>query len=138
MCPSAWLNKEIATHKPKIVVTLGMEATQALLPKSSSILRMRGAFYDCEIEGHKFSVMPTLSPGFLLQDKNAEKESFVIADIKRAFSSVNNGISAWSDEKLKTLNYRTVNNLTDFDFTNRKEDRYKIAFPKSPVFFFSK
>jgi DNA polymerase-1 len=115
VCPSAWLNKEILAHKPKIVVTLGMEATQALLPKSSSILRMRGAFYDCEIEGHKFSVMPTLSPGFLLQDKNAEKESFVIADIKRAFNSVTNGITAWTDEKLKTLNYRTVNTLADFD-----------------------
>lgn len=112
-CYSAWLTKEIVKYKPSVVLAVGAEVLSLLLPEKIGIMKNRGVFFDAEIEGHKFKIIPTLSPGYLLQ-KGRELDSQVVSDLRRAHAAVTGGIISWSKDKLKDLKYKTVENIEDF------------------------
>jgi len=142
-CYLTWLTKEILKYKPTIVIAVGAEVLSLLLPDKTGIMKNRGVFFDSEIEEHKFKIIPTLSPGYLLQ-KGRELDSQVISDLRRAFAAVTGGIDSWSTDKLKDLTYRTVENIEDFremfteikeagyvacDIESRGLDMFKTAYP---------
>jgi DNA polymerase-1 len=123
-CYETWLKNEILTAKPKVIVAAGAEPL-LLLTSLTGIMKHRGTFIDAEVEGHKFKVMPTLSPAFLLQE-HRELEYLVIQDIKRASNAVKQGISCWSMEKLAQLDYKVVKTLEDFDVMYKELKSKKI------------
>jgi DNA polymerase-1 len=111
-CYETWLKKEILSLKPKVVVAVGAEALLQLT-SLTGIMKHRGTFIDAAVEDFKFKVMPTLSPAYLMQE-HRELEYLVVADLKRAYSAVKQGIACWSEEKLSGLNYKIVKTLEDF------------------------
>lgn len=113
-CTSNWLKSEILTYKPKVVVAVGMEVMKHFLPGKSGILKHRGSFFDVEIEGHKFKVIPTLSPAYILKE-NRELEVQVLSDIKRAHDAIKSGVNCWNPAKLKDLNYKIIETVEDFN-----------------------
>lgn len=64
-----YLIRQIELIKPKVVVTLGRFAAQALLNTSEGITRLRGHFHDCQ--GAK--LMPTFHPAYLLRNEDAKR-----------------------------------------------------------------
>lgn len=140
-CPEQWLFKEIKKYKPKVVVTLGADVLSLLLPQVTGVMKNRGAFFDTTIADVSLKVMPSLAPAYILNSREIEQQ--VILDMKRAYNAVHNGVAAWSPEKIKDLDYKTINNYIDFlemykdilekkvvasDIETRGKDPYNIPF----------
>ncbi len=68
--------KQIEIVQPKVIVTLGRVAMQALLGNTDSITRTRGQWR--ELNG--YPVMPTFHPAYLLRNPDGKKD--VWQDIK--------------------------------------------------------
>lgn len=71
-----YLREQIRLIAPRIIVTLGAFATQAILETDLSIGRLRGRFHPLGAA----RVMPTYHPAYLLRDPSRKKE--VWADMK--------------------------------------------------------
>ena len=85
---SPFLMRQIAVVKPKVIVALGATAAKTLLAMNSSMIQLRGRFYDfkpagirnndCsndpEWEGCKLAV--TYHPAFLLRDPRQKSEAW--------------------------------------------------------------
>ena len=80
---SPFLMRQIAVVKPKVIVALGATAAKTLLAMSSSMMQLRGRFYDfkpagvCgtdEWDGCKLAV--TYHPAFLLRDPRQKGEAW--------------------------------------------------------------
>lgn len=75
-----FLFRQIATIKPKLIVTLGNPATQGLLETKVGITRLRGEFQDYpRIPGIK--VLPTFHPAYLLRSPDKKREAW--EDLKK-------------------------------------------------------
>ena len=76
----AYLFKEIAIVKPKIIITLGKEAYHYLTNEKSDLKEIRG-----NLTTHKmFRLMPTYHPNFLLKNPSLKKEVFMdLQKVKR-------------------------------------------------------
>ena len=111
-CKTTFLLKELIKYKPKIVITVGAEALTGLTGVEG-VMKNRGTFIDAEIEGHKFKVMPTFSPSYLMNN-HRELEGQVTTDLKRAFNAVSGGVSCWTPGKEQTLDYRYVSDFKTF------------------------
>ena len=59
----AYLNKEIESVKPQVIILLGAVATKALLPNMGNIVQMRGKWFDY----NGIPAIPTFHPNYLLQ-----------------------------------------------------------------------
>lgn len=74
-----WLDAEIATIRPELLVLLGATAAQALLGSSFRVTQRRGAIL--EVEGLAPKVMATVHPSSILrardEDREREEEAFV-------------------------------------------------------------
>jgi DNA polymerase-1 len=142
-CKKTWLDKEIFKYKPSIVVTVGAEA-MTVLTSVTGVMKNRGTFIDAELEGHKFKVMPTFSPSYLMNN-HRELEGQVMLDLKRAYNAVHNGVSCWTPGKEKTLDYKYVKDMKMFgemikeikqagkaacDIESRGKDPYFLQFPE--------
>ncbi|HVL35693.1 MAG TPA: UdgX family uracil-DNA binding protein [Burkholderiales bacterium] len=67
-----WLEREIASVKPQVVVALGATAARAVIGKDFRVSRMRGRFVESPLAPHVFA---TFHPSALLRLKDeAEKE----------------------------------------------------------------
>lgn len=145
-CKTTWLDKEIIKYKPKIVVTVGGEP-MTTLTGVEGVNKNRGSFIDAEIEGHKFKVLPTFSPAYLMNN-HRELEGQVTTDLKRAYNAVAGGVSCWTPGKEKTLDYKYITTIEMFqemieeiveakkvtcDIECRGKDPYFLQFP-SPGF----
>ena len=79
-----WLDAEIATLKPKIIVCLGATAAQALLGSNFRVTESRGEFVDSELAPY---VMATVHPSSILRAPDEktrhEEEKKFIEDLKR-------------------------------------------------------
>jgi uracil-DNA glycosylase len=64
-----WLEAEIATIKPEIIVCLGATAAQALLGRDFRVSQRRGEFIDSPLAPH---VMATIHPSSLLRAPDPE------------------------------------------------------------------
>ena len=72
----AYLLKQIALVKPKIIITLGTTAYHYLSGDESDISKVRGRMQ----EQNGYQLMPTYHPSFLLRNPSAKKE--VLEDLK--------------------------------------------------------
>ncbi len=79
-----WLDAEIATVKPEVVVCLGATAAQALLGPSFRVSRQRGQFVE-SLAGPALTA--TVHPSSILRaaDENAREAEFeaLVADLKK-------------------------------------------------------
>ena len=105
-CFPTWLEKEIIEYKPRVIIALGNDVMSALSDQTG-IIKNRGLIFDAEVGGHKFKMVPTLSPAYLLQDRR-ELEGQVEYDIKRAIAIYNGTDACWDDNRRNSLNYRTI------------------------------
>ena len=80
---SPFLMRQIAVVKPKVIVALGATAAKTLLAMNSSMMQLRGRFYDFkpagvrgtdEWDGCKLAV--TYHPAFLLRDPRQKGEAW--------------------------------------------------------------
>jgi DNA polymerase len=77
-----WLEREIASVNPKLIVCLGATAARALLGPKFKITQGRGRFY--EISGLP-EILPTFHPSYILRlrdEARAEADQQFIADLK--------------------------------------------------------
>jgi len=65
--PFVW--RHVALLRPRLVVMCGGTATSALLGRADGIMRLRGRWFDLEIEGlaDKVPALATYHPSFLLR-----------------------------------------------------------------------
>jgi len=79
-----WLEAEIATVKPKVIVCLGATAAQALLGKDFRVSRQRGEFIESPLAQF---VMATVHPSSILRaaDEEARRDEMdrFIGDLKK-------------------------------------------------------
>jgi uracil-DNA glycosylase len=79
-----WLDAEIASIKPAVIVCLGATAAQALLGKTFRVTTRRGEFIESPLTPH---VMATVHPSSILRAPDEEsrhnEERKFIADLKR-------------------------------------------------------
>lgn len=76
-----FLFRQIEIICPKVICTMGMQATQALLHSRKSIFQMRGRFYNfndlCSSKlKDKIVIMPSLHPSLLLKNSELKKASW--------------------------------------------------------------
>jgi uracil-DNA glycosylase family protein len=79
-----WLDTEIKSVKPTVIVCLGATAAQALLGKSFRVTAQRGEFIESSLAPH---VMATVHPSSILrapdeETRHSEEQKF-IADLKQ-------------------------------------------------------
>jgi DNA polymerase len=67
-----FLKKQLATLRPRVIVTLGKFAAQCLLRDDTPISRLRGNFRSYE----GITLMPTFHPAYLLRDPSKKKEAW--------------------------------------------------------------
>ncbi|MFP6626614.1 MAG: uracil-DNA glycosylase [Deltaproteobacteria bacterium] len=82
-----FLHRQVALIRPRVLVTLGAFATQALLENRIPISRQRGHWQDYR----GIPVMPTFHPAYLLRNPAGKKE--VWADIKMVMARLGLGTS---------------------------------------------
>jgi DNA polymerase len=75
-----FLMRQLANISPKVIVSLGSVAAQALLNTNKSISHFRGQWFD--FRGAK--LMPTYHPAYLLRNPHAKPE--VWADLKKVMA----------------------------------------------------
>jgi uracil-DNA glycosylase family 4 len=80
---SPFLQAQIASIKPKVIVALGKFAAQTLLATETPISRLRGRFH----EMGDTVVMPTFHPSYLLRNPAAKRE--VWEDMKMVMARLN-------------------------------------------------
>src|SRR5271156_176590 len=81
---SPFLMRQIAVVKPKIIVALGATAAKTLLAMSSSMMQLRGRFYDFKPTGVRSNdpnwngckLAVTYHPAFLLRDPRQKGEAW--------------------------------------------------------------
>src|SRR5213075_2597231 len=66
-----WLEREIATVKPHVIVCLGATAANAVISKDFKVSTMRGQFVESPLAPHVFA---TLHPSALLRLQDAEEK----------------------------------------------------------------
>jgi DNA polymerase len=82
-----WLERELASIKPDLVVALGATAARAVFGRTTPIEKNRGRVIPSvsTVDGHEADVLVTVHPSFLLrvpdEDRAAAYEKFV-ADLK--------------------------------------------------------
>ena len=78
-----YLIRQIQIIQPKVIVTLGRFAAQALLNTTTGITRLRGQFHEC----HGAKLMPTYHPAYLLRDERAKRPCW--EDMKKVRDELN-------------------------------------------------
>ena len=80
-----FLEKQIMSIRPKVIVSLGKPATETLLGRKVAITRERGIWQ--EYRGIK--LMPTFHPAYLLRAYTLENRKAVHQDMKNALAELN-------------------------------------------------
>jgi DNA polymerase len=79
-----FLLRQIELVSPKILVTVGATATQALLETKAGISRLRGQWHEVNVGPVRLAALPTLHPAFLLrqpaQKQHAWKDLLALAE----------------------------------------------------------
>lgn len=68
------LSKHLEILDPKVVITLGNFATQYILNTKEGINKLRGKFYNINLNGTKVVVVPMQHPAVLLYNGNSPKK----------------------------------------------------------------
>lgn len=96
---SNYAKVDIFKTKPKVIITLGSEASKHMLgDKFSRISVMRGKLFDVEINGEIFKVMPTYSPTYVVSNETSVSE--FMNDLTTAVKFVNGELVDVSSKEL--------------------------------------
>jgi DNA polymerase len=71
-----FLRRQVELVAPKLVMTLGGPAMQAVFGTTSGIIKMRGKWSDIAIGDHQVAAIPTLHPAYLLRNPAAKHEAW--------------------------------------------------------------
>jgi DNA polymerase len=73
-----FLHRHIALTKPRHIVLLGGQASQALLGSSLGISRLRGRWHAAKVPGldQPLPALPLLHPAYLLRRPGAKREAW--------------------------------------------------------------
>ena len=72
-----FLKKHIKLISPKIVLLLGSTAMNAILKNNEVISKIRGKWYEQEIDNFKFEVIVSFHPAYLLRQPEQKKFSWI-------------------------------------------------------------
>jgi len=81
---SGYLKRQIATIRPKVIITLGGPAAKLVLNVDQGITRIRGTWYEYTGVNPPVPVMPTFHPAYLLRQYTKENRAKVWSDLKKA------------------------------------------------------
>ena len=96
---SNYAKVDIFKTKPKVIITLGSEASKHMLgDKFSRISVMRGKLFDVEINGEVFKVIPTYSPTYVVSNESSVTE--FMNDLTTAVKFVNGELVDVSSKEL--------------------------------------
>jgi uracil-DNA glycosylase family 4 len=86
-----YLQEQLETIEPEIIVALGAHAARTLLENNKSIGQLRGKFHDYYTSLGKppIKLMATYHPAFLLRSYSPENRRRVWEDMKRVLSELN-------------------------------------------------
>ena len=79
-----YLVKQIQTIRPKVIVTLGLPATQYILSVSKPMRDLRGTWH----EWHGIKVMPTYHPSYVLRSYTPEVRGTVWGDLQKVMEEL--------------------------------------------------
>ena len=82
-----FLLRQVEIIKPKIICALGSVAAHSLLDTDQGITKIRGKFYDVDLPihtEHRFKLMPTFHPAYLLYNEKAKRPVWEDMKIIRA------------------------------------------------------
>ncbi len=89
-----FLNRQVQLAAPKLIVSLGLVATQTLFAEKISITRTRGQWRDVSFGGFAAPVLPTLHPAFLLRQPRQKREAWQdLLTLKAAMTALDGGES---------------------------------------------
>jgi DNA polymerase len=71
-----YLETQIATIRPLVILTLGRFSAQLLLDTSTGILRLRGIPREYRYHGGASVLVPTLHPAYLLRNESAKRDAW--------------------------------------------------------------
>ena len=78
-----YLDRDILTLKPKVIVPLGNDSLKVFIPGSQDISNIHGEFFKIEIWGNAQNIMPTYHPHFLIKNSNKlDKNNFASYDLE--------------------------------------------------------
>jgi len=79
-----WLNMELETVNPDVIIALGDTAYQWFIPdEDSKITQIRGNVYERVIRGRKRFIIPSVHPAFVARNRTAF-EGWLVADLTKA------------------------------------------------------
>jgi DNA polymerase len=84
-----WLEREIETVRPRVIVCLGATAARALLGPDFRVSTMRGRFID---SAHAPRVFATLHPSALLRLRGGEEREAAFNDFVRDLAKINEAL----------------------------------------------
>lgn len=79
-----YLHRQIEVVRPRVIVTLGLSATQYLLGTKQSMSRMRGTWH----AWRGIPVMPTFHPSYVLRNYTPETRRAVWEDLKQVMAAL--------------------------------------------------
>lgn len=71
-----YLVAEIKALKPKVILSLGQIAFEALTGLTDSILQVRGKQHQIVVDGEKFTIIPSFAPSYLELNPKKKKDAF--------------------------------------------------------------
>jgi uracil-DNA glycosylase family 4 len=75
-----FIRRQIALVHPQILICVGASATQTLLGTKEGIMRLRGRWFDYDMDGKKVPLLAMLHPAYLLRQPGHKK--FAWADLR--------------------------------------------------------
>ena len=79
-----YLVKQLEIIRPKVIVTLGLPATQFMLQSKMSMGRMRGQWH----EWRGIKLMPTFHPAYILRNYTVETRKAVWSDLQKVMAEL--------------------------------------------------
>lgn len=89
-----FLDRQVQLAAPKLIMSLGLVATQTLFAEKISITRTRGQWRDVAFGDYTVPVLPTLHPAFLLRQPRQKREAWQdLLTLRAAVSELDAGKS---------------------------------------------
>ncbi len=88
-----YLQRQIETIRPRVIVTLGGPATKKLLQTDKGITAIRGTWHSLTLSPGAASIpiMPTFHPAYLLRAYTPDNRRKVWSDLKKAMTAIEAG-----------------------------------------------
>lgn len=87
-----FLDRQVQLAAPKLIMSLGLVATQTLFAEKVSITRIRGQWRDVSFGDFTAPVLPTLHPAFLLRQPRQKRDAWQdLLTLKAAITALDAG-----------------------------------------------